>query len=243
MDNKGEIPRIHIIITTLVLLLATEILSLIHFCEIKDEREDVSVETKEYKLSAPAKKGDMSLEEAIANRRSVRTYTDGSIGEKDLSQLLWAAQGITDEARGLRTAPSAGAIYPLEIYVAAAMVDGIDPGLYKYDPSNHSLILRKDGDIREDICNASLRQGSIKNAAAVIVYSAVIKRTVSRYGDKAPKYVYIEAGHSAQNVYLQAEALDLGTVAIGAFNDKGVKEVLGLPDEEDPVYLMPVGKK
>jgi SagB-type dehydrogenase family enzyme len=198
---------------------------------------------REYELSEPIKKGDMSLEEAIANRRSIRTYSKEKIGENDISQLLWAAQGITDEVTGFTTAPSAGALYPLEIYVAISMVDGIEAGLYKYNPSNHSLILKKDGDIREDIYNVSIRQDSIKDAAAVIIYCAVFERTSYRYGGRAFQYVYIETGHSAQNVYLQAEALNVGTVAIGAFHDDGVKKVLDLPGEEEPVYLMPIGKK
>ncbi|NLX64682.1 MAG: SagB/ThcOx family dehydrogenase [Clostridiaceae bacterium] len=201
------------------------------------------METKEYKLSEPVKKGNMSLEEAIACRRSVRSYSEGKIEEKDISQLLWTAQGITDEMEGLRTAPSAGALYPLEIYIAAAMVEGIEAGLYKYNPLNHSLILKKYGDLREDIYNVSLRQDSIKDAAAVVIYCAVFEKTSSRYEDRAEQYIYLEAGHSAQNIYLQAEALNLGTVAIGAFNDKGIKRVLELTDEEHPVYLMPIGKK
>lgn len=214
--------------------------------DYKNEGKDISmelIELKEYKLSEPVKTGNMSVEEAIAKRRSVRTYSSSKITESNLSQLLWAAQGITDKAGGLRTAPSAGALYPLEIYVVTALVEGIEEGLYKYNPLSHTLILKKSGNILEDIYNVSLRQDSIKNAAAVIIYCAVFERTAWRYKDRAAQYVYIETGHSAQNVYLQAEALNLGTVAIGAFDNKGIRKVLGLPDEEEPVYLMPVGKK
>jgi SagB-type dehydrogenase family enzyme len=240
MDVKWKIP---VIIAVIILLLATLIIILVLLHNNRNKGWDELVETKEYKLSEPVKKGDMSLEEAISNRRSLRTYSEGKIGERDLSQLLWAAQGITDEAEGLRTAPSAGALYPLEIYVAIAAVEGLEAGLYKYDPSGHSLQLKKNGDIREDIYNAALRQDSIKDAAAVIIYCAVFERTAARYKDRAAQYVYIETGHSAQNVYLQAEALNLGTVAIGAFDDEGIKEVLDLPKGEEPVYLMPIGKK
>lgn len=209
----------------------------------KNKGREVLMEIKEYKLSEPVKKGDMSIEEAIAGRRSIRTYREEKIGENDISQLLWAAQGITDEATGFRTVPSAGALYPLEIYVATAMVEGIEAGLYKYNPSSHSLILKKKGDLREGICSVSFWQDSIRKAAVVIIYCAVFKRTYSRYKDRAAQYVYIETGHAAQNVYLQAEALNLGSVAIGAFYDDGVKKVLDLPGEEEPVYLMPIGKK
>jgi SagB-type dehydrogenase family enzyme len=236
--------KIPVIIAAIILLLAILFIILSHLHDNRNKgREEVLVEAKEYKLSEPVKKGDLSVEEAIADRRSVRTYSQEKIEENDISQLLWAAQGITDEAEGLRTAPSAGALYPLEIYVAIAMVEGIEAGLYKYNPSSHSLILKKNGDIRENIYNVSLRQDNIKNAAAVIIYCAVFERTFSRYKERATQYVYIETGHSAQNVYLQAEALNLGTVAIGAFDNEGVKKVLDLPDEEDPVYLMPVGRK
>lgn len=240
MDARWRIP---LIIALIILLLAVLIIILLYLYSNRNKGREVQVEIMEYKLSEPERKGDMSLEEAIAGRRSVRAYSGGKIEGNDISQLLWAAQGITDEAEGLRTAPSAGALYPLEIYAAIAMVEGIEAGLYKYDPAGHSLILKKNGDLREDIYNASLRQDSIKNSAAVIIYCAVFNRTISRYKDRAEQYVYIETGHSAQNVYLQAEALNLGTVAIGAFDNEGIKKVLDLPAEEEPVYLMPVGKK
>lgn len=244
MNVKWKIPVIIAVIILLLAVLLTIILYLYNnLYNNRNKGREVLVEIKEYKLSKPVKKGDMSLEEAIANRRSIRTYSEDKIEKNDISQLLWAAQGITDEARGFRTAPSAGALYPLEIYAAVAMVEGIEAGLYKYNPSSHSLVLKKSGDIREDIYNVSLKQDSVKNAAAVIIYTAVFDRTYPRYRDRAAQYVYIETGHSAQNVYLQAETLNLGTVAIGAFDNKGVKKVLDLPAEEEPVYLMPVGKK
>jgi len=235
--------KIFVIIAVIILLSAITFIILLHLYNNRNEGREVAMQAKEYKLSKPIKRGNMSLEEAIAGRRSIRTYSEEKISEKDISQLLWAAQGITDEESGFRTAPSAGALYPLEIYAAVAMVDGIEPGLYKYNPLNHSLLLKKSGDIREEIYNASLWQDSIKDAAAVIIYCAVFKRTYYRYRNRAAQYVYIETGHSAQNVYLQAEALNLGTVAIGAFDNKGLKKVLELPDEEEPVYLMPVGKR
>lgn len=240
MDVKWK--RLAIIVVP-VLILAILFIVLLHLYNDKNKGREVLMQANEYRLSEPVKKGDISLEEAISSRRSVRAYREEKIREKDISQLLWAAQGITDETTGFRTAPSAGALYPLEIYVAVSMVDGIEAGLYKYNPSSHSLIFKKKGDIREDIYNVSLRQDSIKNAAAVIIYCAVFEKTAYRYGDRAAQYVYIETGHSAQNVYLQAAALNLGTVAIGAFDNDGIKKALDLPLQEEPVYLMPIGKK
>lgn len=240
INAKWKIP---VIIAVIILLLTVLTIILLHLHNNRSAGKEVIAETNEFKLSEPVKKGKMSIEEAIAGRRSIRAYGKEKIEEKDISQLLWAAQGITDKARGLRTAPSAGALYPLEIYVAISMVEGMEAGLYKYNPADHSLILKKSGDIREDLYYVSLRQNSVKDAAAVIIYCAVFERTSSRYKDKAEQYVFIETGHSAQNVYLQAEALNLGTVAMGAIDNEGVKKALELPDEEDPVYLMPVGKK
>ena len=203
MDVKWKIP---VIIAVIILLLATLIIILVLLHNNRNKGWDELVETKN--ISFRTLKRDMSLEEAISNRRSLRTYSEREDRERIYPSYCGAAQGITDEAEGLRTAPSAGALYPLEIYVAIAAVEGLEAGLYKYDPSGHSLLLKKNGDIREDIYNAALRQDSIKDAAAVIIYCAVFERTAARYKDRAAQYVYIETGHSAQNVYLQAEALN-----------------------------------
>jgi len=231
------------IIAVIILLSSVLFIVLLQLTGNTSTGKEALAETHEYRLSEPVKKGNMSLEEAIAGRRSIRAYSEKKMKEEEISQLLWAAQGITDKAKGLRTAPSAGALYPLEIYAAITMVDGIKPGLYKYNPGNHSLTLVKNGDVREDIFNASYRQDSLRKAAAIIIYCAVFERTSSRYKDKAAQYVFTETGHAAQNVYLQAEALNLGTVSMGAFDNEGVKKALDLPDKEDPVYLMPAGKK
>ena len=180
-----------VIFLAIILVLALITILLLLY-KNKGESGGALMKTKEFRLSDPVTKGNMTVEEAIASRRSIRAYSDKKVKETDISQLLWAAQGITDKTRGLRAAPSAGALYPLEIYLAAAMVEGIQAGIYKYNPSNHSLILVKNGDLREDIYNVSLMQDSIKNAAAVIIYCAVFERTVSRYKDRAAQYVYIE---------------------------------------------------
>ncbi|HOL21790.1 MAG TPA: SagB/ThcOx family dehydrogenase [bacterium] len=192
------------------------------------------------KLPSPEYKGKVSIEEALKKRRSIREYKSEPLTLKELSQLLWAADGRTADWGG-RTAPSAGATYPLEIYVVAGNVEGINPGLYHYDIETHSLVLVKEGDIRAELSRASLNQSSIKNAPVVIVISGVFERTTGRYGERGKRYVFMEVGHCGQNIHLQAEALGLGAVMVGAFDDEKVKKVLGI--KEDVFYLCPVGKK
>jgi SagB-type dehydrogenase family enzyme len=193
------------------------------------------------KLPEPSQDSNTSIEEALLKRRSVRSYTDSPLTLKEISQLLWAAQGITDP-RGFRAAPSAGALYPLEIYIIAGNVNDLPDGIYHYNPLKHELARIVKGDKRNELCNAALGQSSIRTAAAVIVFSAIYERTTMKYGDRGIKYVYIETGHAAQNVFLQAVSLDLGTVVIGAFYDDAVTEVLKMPDREQPIYIMPVGR-
>jgi len=193
-------------------------------------------------LPAPEIKGDMSVEEALESRRSRRNFNDKALSAEQLSQILWAAYGITEPGRGLRTAPSAGAIYPLEVYAVVGNVENIEAGLYKYDPTDHKIILVKSGDIRDELSAAALNQAMIKTAPSTIVYTAVFDRIEERYGERGrERYVFIEIGHSAQNIYLQAEAMGLGTCAIGAFTDDRVKELLDLPTDETPLYFLPVG--
>ena len=187
-------------------------------------------------------KGTLSVEEALLARRSQRAYGESPLGLSELSQLLWAAQGITDEATRFRAAPSAGALYPLEVYVAAGKVTGLPAGVYKYRPTGHELARGREGDVRGDLCNAALGQRAVAEAPAVLVFAAVYERTQGKYGERAARYVHLEAGHAAQNVYLQAAALGLGTVAMGAFVDEAVRGIVGLADGERPLYLMPVGK-
>ena len=179
-------------------------------------------------------KGDMTLEEAIANRRSVRAFTDEPLSMQETSQLLWAAQGITDP-RGLRAAPSAGALYPLEVYVV------LPDGVYRYLPQTHVISPVSDGDHRDDLWEAGLEQDALRQAAAVFVITAVYERTEAKYGERAERYVELEAGHAAQNLLLQAVVLDLGAVPIGAFYDDRVKAALALPADHQPLYLIPVG--
>ena len=202
-----------------------------------------------YILPSPRTDGNISVEKALANRRSHRRFQNRAISADRLSQILWAAYGITEPKPdypflrgGLRTAPSAGALYPFEIYVAIGKAEGIEPGVYKYISQEHKIIRTIDKDIREDLCKAALNQDMIKEAPVTLIYCAVFSRMTDKYGDRGrERYVCIDLGHSAQNIYLQAEALHLGTCAIGAFIDSKVSRELQLPENEEPLYLMPVG--
>jgi len=194
------------------------------------------------KLPESTKKGGMSVEEAIENRRSRREYADTPLSLKEISQLCWAAQGITDEKRKFRAAPSAGALYPLEIFIVTGNTE-LEPGVYQYLPFNHSLKLIKSGDFRENLAEVALGQSAIKNAAMNIVITAVYERTAKKYGARAERYVHMEAGHVAQNIYLQAESIGLATVSIGAFYDNEVRDVISAPVDYRPLYIMPIGKR
>lgn len=187
-------------------------------------------------LPTPQLKGALSLEETLAKRRSVREYADQELSLAEIGQLLWAAQGITSPT-GQRTAPSAGALYPLEVYVVKR------DGVYRYDPSNHQLRAHMRGDMRQALFVAALEQEAVKIAPVDIVIAAVYERLAVKYGDRAPRYAHIEAGHAAQNVLLQAVALNLGAVPIGAFDDVQVQRVLTLPADQQPLYVIPVGRR
>ena len=160
-----------------------------------------------------------------------------------LSQVLWAAQGITD-AQGLRAAPSAGATYPLEVFVLIGRdsVEGLDEGLYHYNVEDHSLHLYKEGDLRRQLSAAALDQGFIAEAPVDIVICAIYERTSWRYGKRAERYVHMEAGHVGENIHLQALALGLATVMVGAFHDEEVSRVIALSKEVEPLYIIPVGR-
>lgn len=189
----------------------------------------------EVTLPAPVRAGQMSLEESLRRRRSVREFSTRPLTEQQIGQLLWAAQGITS-SDGLRTAPSAGALYGLEIYVVTAS------GFYRYAPKAHHLERQSEEDLRPALCRAALDQESILVAGAVFVIAAVYDRLAGKYGDdRSVRYAHLEAGHAAQNLLLQAVSLGLGAVPMGAFRDEQVQKVLSLPAEESPVYLIPVG--
>lgn len=199
-------------------------------------------ETSTVTLPEPRRDSDISVEEALLNRRSVRKFAKEPLTRAEVSQLLWAAQGITNE-RGYRTAPSAGALYPLELYVAVGNVEGITTGVYKYRPDGHELIRIGNRDVREQLSDVAVGQSWVGEGAIVIVFGAVYERTTQKYDDRGIKYVHIEVGHAAQNVYLQAGALDLGTVIVGAFYDDEIKKSMNMENAEIPLCIMPVGKK
>ena len=186
--------------------------------------------------------GDVSLEETLFRRRSVRDFVSKPLALEEVSQLLWAAQGLTVDWGG-RTSPSAGALYPLEIYVAASNVQALSPGVYRYEPNDHEMIMITEGDVRSKLTHASLGQIAVKESAINIVITASYRRTTRKYGARGVQYVHMETGHAAQNVCLQATALNLGAVTIGAFDDDDVRKILNLPKGEKPLYIIPVGNK
>ena len=194
-------------------------------------------------LPDPRPKGLLSVEEALMSRRSVRAFAAGGLDLGEVAQLLWAAQGISEaHPWGLRTAPSAGALYPLEIALLAGDVRGLAPGVYRYLPHSHALRSVVDGDRRAALAKAALGQAWIAEAACALVLAAVYRRTASKYGERGERYVHMEAGHAGQNVYLQARALGLGTTMVGAFRDQEVHPVLGLESDEAPLAIMPIGR-
>lgn len=191
-------------------------------------------------LPPPATRGGMTLAQTLLQRRSVRAYRTDELSLAQVGQLLWAAQGITSED-GLRTAPSAGALYPLEIHLVAGTVKGLPAGVYHYAPTPHRLERVQAADVRAALASAAMNQSWVRDAAAVLACSAVYERTLGKYGQRAPRYVHMEAGHAAQNVLLQATALGLHSVIVGAFDDHAVQDVLGLPADCAPLCLIPVG--
>lgn len=191
-------------------------------------------------LPAPPAAGAMSLEEALARRRAVREFAAEALTLAEASRLAWAAQGITAPER--RTAPSAGATYPLEVYLVAGDVKNLASGVYRYRPDQHRLEAVTDGDIRQHLAAAAVDQQWVGRAALAVVIAAVFERTTARYGRRGERYVHMEAGHAAQNLLLQAAALGLGATPVGAFNDAEVSRLLHLPAGETPLYIIPVGR-
>lgn len=186
--------------------------------------------------------GETSLEQLLAKRRSIREYLDTALPLAEIGQLLWAAQGITS-SQGFRTAPSAGALYPLELYVVVGRVEGLVKGVYHYEASRHRLVKTADQGRLDALAQAALSQAWVKEAAAVIVFAADYDRTMRKYGKRGIRYVHMEVGHAAQNLFLQSGSLELATVAVGAFNDDKVAKVLQLPADLQPLLLMPIGRK
>lgn len=189
----------------------------------------------EITLPQPKTKGEMSLEESILRRRSIRSFSSKELTLEELSQLLWATQGITEPIRGYRAAPSAGALYPLEIY----LIKG--DGIFHYNVENHSLEKTDDRDVRGEVVRAAWGQSFIQQAPVSVIICAVRSRVTNRYRNRGNIYVDIEVGHAAQNLHLQAVTLGLGSVPTGAFTDSEVRKILGLPRNTEPIYIIPVG--
>jgi SagB-type dehydrogenase family enzyme len=194
------------------------------------------------KLPNPRFDSDCSVESALRQRRSIREYRDEPLALEEVSQLLWSAQGISDP-KGLRMDPSAGGLYPLEVYLIAGKVNNLFSGVYKYRPNGHMLVRLAHGDKRTDLSAAALDQECIRDGAAVIVIAAIYMRTTVKYYERGIRYVDMEVGHAGQNISLQAVSMGLASVVVGAFDDYKVKRLLKLPDNEQPLYLIPVGKE
>ncbi len=196
--------------------------------------------TEAMQLPDPVTDGEMSLEEALTLRRSKRSYADEPLNIEQVSQLLWSAQGVTSP-EGYRTAPSAGATLPLEMFFVVRDVEGLDQGIYQYHPDDHTITLVREGSFYDDLTSACLGQSMVREASVNFIFGAVFERTTERYDDRGVRYVYNEIGHASQNLHLQAAALDLGTVVIGAYDDDEVEEILSLGPDISVLYIMPVG--
>ena len=193
------------------------------------------------KLPPPRRDSNTSVESALRRRRSVREFENQPLALVEISQLLWAAQGLSGPERK-RTAPSAGALYPLELLLVAGKHEELPVGVYRFQPDGHELLLIAQGDHRARLARAALDQDWLAEAPVTLVLAAIYERTARKYGQRAERYVHMEAGHAAQNVHLQAVALGLATVVVGAFEDAEVKQVLSLGSNEQPLCLMPVGR-
>ncbi len=188
------------------------------------------------KLPDPQQEGSISLESALAQRRSLREFDRRELTLAEIGQILWAAQGITNSDEGLRTAPSAGALYPLEVYVATSS------GVFHYRPINHILVRTILKGVRRQLRQATPGQGWVEEAPCVFVIAGIYERTTGKYSDRGIRYVHLEAGHVAQNILLQAVALGLGGVTVGAFRQGPVEKILDLRAREKALYLIPVGQ-
>ncbi len=192
---------------------------------------------KEQALPKPKLKGAVSVEESIYKRRSVRNYASKTVSLEDVSQILWACQGITDPRGRFRAAPSPGALYPLEVYIVK------DDGVFHYMPTGHKLEAISDKNLKAELAAAAWGQVFIQDAGLDIIICAVYDRVTAKYGKNGIRWTDMEAGHAAQNVFLQAEALGLSGVPVGAFDENAVSRLLNLPRESKPIYILPIGYK
>lgn len=191
------------------------------------------------KLPLPKLESAVSLESAISQRRSVREFTQDSVSLEHLSQLLWVGQGITDKVEGLRAAPSAGALYPMELRVVAQRVEGLAPGLYVYKHQTHALQAERVADPGSPLGRSAYMQDWIEEVPVVIFITATPSRTRVKYGGRTERYLFLEAGHIGQNILLQAVALGLGGTPVGAFDDDRIARFLGT--RQKPLYILPIG--
>jgi SagB-type dehydrogenase family enzyme len=196
-------------------------------------------------LPKPSFDGKVSVEKAIKERRTIRDFRDRPLTINHISQLLWAAQGITDPKEGKRASPSGGALYPLDIYLVIGenRAEGMEAGIYHYLPEAHSVLLISKGDRRKEIASASLWQMWMAKAPVIFIITAEYPRITGKYGERGVRYALIEVGHVGQNLFLQTEALGLGAGIVGAFNDADVLKTLGAPAKHEPLLIMPVGYK
>lgn len=198
-------------------------------------------------LPAPQLSGNLSVETAIQNRRSVRSYSNETISISNVSQILWSAQGITDNQNNLRATPSAGQVYPLEIYVVVgnSTVTGLAPGAYHYVPSNNTLEKTVNGDLRSHLSSIATEQEAVNQAPVDFIITGNYQKMINKYKDPTlcTRFVDLEAGHAGENIYLQAESMGLVTVAIGSFNETQMIQLLELPQNETPLYIFPLGHK
>lgn len=191
-------------------------------------------------LPKPSYDGNIPVERSLKERRSVRSFSDAAITLQELSQILWAASGISQG--NYRTVPSAGATYPLNCYAVVGKVQKLQKGVYQYIVENHGLKQIVPYDVQIALCRAALNQTCIEQAPLIIVITAIYERTTGHYGQRGIRYVHMETGHCGQNIHLQAVALGLGCVMVGAFDDEIIKELLSLEKAEYPLYIIPVGK-
>jgi SagB-type dehydrogenase family enzyme len=198
--------------------------------------QEKETQAETIQLPEPKYDGEVSVEKALLERRSIREYKEDSLTLSEVSQILWAAQGITDPKTGHRTAPSAMATYLLNVYVLPGKVIGLPMGLYRYEPAHHDLLKIAGGDMKAKLFDAA-GQAPIQKAPAALVITGLNAKT------KNPNWFYLEAGHAAQNVYLEGVSLNIGTVVMGGFKEDAVKKALNLPADETVIYIMPLGKK
>ncbi len=233
-----------IAVLVILSILFVAVVGVLYFSEkrtVYTTRNVISVTT----LPSPVLNGNVSVEQAIENRRSIRQFSNDSITLDNLSQILWSAQGITDSEKGLRAAPSAGQVYPLEIYVFVGIngVSGLQEGVYHYVPVNNSLEKIMDGDLRGELSGIANNQPWVKQAPVDILITGNYRKMINKYTERelSTRFVNLEAGHAGENIYLQSEALGLVTVSLGSMNEEQLIQSFKLPENENPIYIFPVG--